>query len=189
MKPSEWPDDYRECVEAHTQAYVAGEKQKLKDVTSEALRNRGSKEYAERLRVLKRRVKAVSRKSFYVEPSLWNDKPLKKGKMGVLNLSLVVQQVIDEQSALLSPISTQTYADVIGSGPAQQGNFVTRQKEVVGKPFMLRGIDTDEWTDGDRIKPIRGAYRVEGTETYDTAIGGTSTVFVVKPIEPAKADK
>ncbi len=37
--PSEWPDDYRECVADYKDSYLAAEQDKLKAVQKQALKN------------------------------------------------------------------------------------------------------------------------------------------------------
>jgi TolA-binding protein len=53
---------------------------------------------------------------------------------------------------------------------------------------MLRGISTAGITDDTNVEELPGVFRVTGTETYRTAIGGTSTVLVAEMVDLAPLD-
>ncbi|MBI2480881.1 MAG: hypothetical protein HYV60_20305 [Planctomycetia bacterium] len=85
---------------------------------------------------------------------------LKDGAVGRLGgpLGYIVVQVIDDQ------------------------NMLVRTQRI---PFLIRGIPTKGTIDGGYIaKGIekKVLFVIAGTETYDTAIGGTNTVFVAQAV-------
>ncbi|MDA1054863.1 MAG: SHD1 domain-containing protein [Planctomycetota bacterium] len=92
------------------------------------------------------------------------DEPhIELGAVGRLNprLGVTVIQVLDDESMLATSYK---------------------------RPFLLRGVPTKGIVDGGDFGPIRDEMKkallvVTGTETYDTAIGGTKTVFVVEPVQ------
>lgn len=54
--------------------------------------------------------------------------------------------------------------------------------------FLLRGFSTAGWADDTEVKFTRVG-EVTGTHSYETAGGGTNTVFVVEPFDVAAAEK
>jgi hypothetical protein len=49
---------------------------------------------------------------------------------------------------------------------------------------MVYGVDTTGWIDGQAFD-CELVFEITGTETYDTANGGSQTVFILKPIDTA----
>jgi len=54
--------------------------------------------------------------------------------------------------------------------------------EVDPQTLTIKGVSTGRLADGARIRLTR-VLRVTGNKTYQTAIGGTKTVLVLKPVD------
>lgn len=95
--------------------------------------------------------------------------PLTLGKIGYAGGKIChVVQVIDDSTIL---------ADIHNS-------LASRPRDKAS--VLIRGITTVGVTDGSGLK-LEQIFIVSGTERYDTAFGGTRTVFVLEPIDGLSA--
>ena len=92
---------------------------------------------------------------------------------------MIVRVRVDSESIELVP---QLMVTRRGPGGDEMDYLSVPVKAIKGTPHVLwtKGIPTDGLVDGKKIQ-LDGVYRVTRTRTYDTAAGGTSTVFVLEP--------
>lgn len=94
------------------------------------------------------------------------------GFRGVVN----VFQVLGKDKMLLRLYYVES------GGVKVVGNVAIPKPETKEYLMMMKGVDTAGIADGTGYEP-KGLFEVIGTEMYETAIGGTSTVFVVAPFD------
>lgn len=51
-----------------------------------------------------------------------------------------------------------------------------------GHLYWLSGAKTADWRDGQHVSP-KGVFWIAGNKTYETGDGGTSTVFLIEPLD------
>ena len=120
-------------------------------------------------------------------------KPLKIGQAAYLggDNSLRAEQIIDSRNMIAK--LTFGYYREIDQSAARNPGFLTSIPYTgpyipIDTFVWLKDIDTSGVVDGQKIK-IDGALKVTGTKTYKTMLGGTSTVFVLEPVNNAKPKK
>lgn len=59
---------------------------------------------------------------------------------------------------------------------------VPESRPADGQPIWLTGIDTSNFTTGKMVQLTR-AFTITGTTTYNTAAGGTNTIYVAKAVD------
>lgn len=116
-------------------------------------------------------------------------RPLKVGQTAYLKDNFAkVEQVINAKNMLIDIITG--YETIPGTAPrqwtAREAGHLTRAPTIyepqrpVHEVVWLRGIDTKGLADGSKVeldKPLK----ITGTETYETIMGGSKTVFVLEP--------
>jgi len=88
------------------------------------------------------------------------------------NIELEITQIIDQANMITDIIIDKMCVDYLGR---------SLEKRV---SVWVKGFDTTGLVDGKRLKIDNNVlFKVAGTKTYDTAIGGTNTVFVLEPYQ------
>ena len=114
------------------------------------------------------------------------------GQIGTLP-GMEILQVVDTENVLVSIIRYEQLGGrsrVVGPiAPAQLHRIIQSRlnnpqtkTKVLGKALWLSGIDTNGLADGEPLG-LTTTFIVSGTKTYNTAIGGSNTTFVLKPID------
>lgn len=88
-----------------------------------------------------------------------------------------ISQIIDDETMLVFPVTTGMR--LTPNGLKLEQSSYDREGDV----FMLKGLPTKDFADGQQLEKLGGVFFVAGTERYDTADGSTNTVFVVKLIK------
>jgi len=105
--------------------------------------------------------------------------------LGELN-DLRITHIIDKQNAIVDFRIWIRLEDryLPRSGPIDKEGHIYRDDPYT-ETVWVRGISTTNLVDGSYIKTDK-PLKVAGTKTYDTASGGTKTVFLIEPYEPSQ---
>lgn len=178
-------DAYKDAPLQHRGWYVAHYEAELARVDAEAKRARG---VAQKKALREARDKLAANDPVYLPfLSRGGEETIKTGRIGRFKTDdasfggverVKVFQVVDE-GELLGEV---TYG-VVSQHRVPGTRIVRPQIDFKKGPLlMFRGIDTANVTDGKAVK-IDGVFRVAGTETYETALGGSNTVFVLERVQ------
>jgi hypothetical protein len=113
--------------------------------------------------------------------------PPKEGDFGRVypgEPSVNVAQVIDGTTMLVRVYYGGGMTPRVGANGRYSGFQRVEPSEIV---LMVKGVSTAGATDGKGF-PLPQVFEVSGTEKYKTAIGGSNTVFVVKPLDTEKVE-
>jgi len=112
-------------------------------------------------------------------------KPLELGKVayaGKENL-IYIEQVIDSSNMIAKLVF---YKIPIYAKRNPESRLLTMPPPIIRYDSVdtivwIKGYNTEGLVDGKRFKPLY-PFKVTNTKTYETAIGGSNTVFVLEPV-------
>lgn len=110
-------------------------------------------------------------------PSVEFRYPFSVGQLGTLG-GCKIRQVVDSQNMLVADnIVVGTRKKLVGGV-----NGVVFEEPIVKLIWFWVEAPTDGLTD-DAPHELQGVWEVAGTKQYDTVVGGTQTVFVLKQVD------
>ena len=100
---------------------------------------------------------------------------VKLGSVGVLRMSTELRQRIGDGTALVEVNAFTNNWDL---------NSWTPERVFSKELMIMRGMDFSAFVDGKSFTTDQ-VFQITGTTTYNTALGGTKTVYVIQPIDDA----
>ena len=175
------PDERVRLVSAYEEAFAAT-KADLEAARAAVRRLRTPAERkaaAERLKILTARAKAIETNDPPYFPPM-EDREFETGRIGTLDGGPDGRSWLEVVSVADGAGGKVTVCRVTGR-PVAGGAVPASERR--GLPFALVGVDAAATKAGERF-PVEGPFRVEGEETHRTDFGATTTVFVLRKLDP-----